>query len=253
MEQIPLEDYSQVKERKQRRWIPYDDLARIPDQIHREIATAPDLSEKRRAQMARDALLIRWLTTLPWRQRNIRECQIGSFSAGGHLWREEVLPQMAKSPEVEQALKSNPHERYWQFFFRPDETKTGCTVRAILPRQLVAPLEEYLRCHRPILLAGQPDPGTLFLGDRGHPLHMNDVCRIVGGLTQRYCGRRSGAHLCRDAVAMQWLKEHPESYLRLSKILWHADPKTTIRIYGSGYDESYGAQSVEEWLSGRKR
>jgi hypothetical protein len=197
--------------------------------------------------------LIRWFTILPWRQRNVREAKIRPFSEGGNLWKEEVPPHIAKSTEVEQALKANPRERFWQFYFRLLETKTGCTVRALLPQQLVEPLEKYLEQHRGILLGGKADPGTLFLGDWGHPLILNDVSRLVGDITQRYTGRRVNPHLCRDVFATQWLEEHPESYLRLSKILWHSNPKTTIGIYGSGFDESYGARSVEEWLSKRKK
>ena len=253
MTQLPIEDYAQIKERKERRRVPYDELARIPDQILREVATRADLSPKRRSAMARDALLIRWFTVLPWRQRNVRECKVKPFSEGGNVWKEEVLPQMAKSLEVEKALKANPRQRFWQFYFRPNETKTSCTVRGLLPRQLVAPLEDYLENHRGVLFTGQPDPGTLFLGDWGHPLIQNDVSRLVGDITQRYAGRRVNPHLCRDIFATQWVEEHPESYLTLSKILWHKDPKTTIRIYGAGFDESHGARSVEEWLDTRKK
>jgi integrase len=253
MAQLPLEEYSQIKERKERRRVPYDDLARIPDQIRRDAAVRADLTPKRRAAMARDALLIRWFTVLPWRQRNVREAKIRPFSEGGNLWKEEVPPHIAKSPEVEQALKTNPRERLWQFYFRPLETKTGCTVRALLPRQLVKPLEDYIENHRGILLGGRPDPGTLFLGDWGSPLIQNDVSRLVGDISQRYTGHRVNPHLCRDIFANQWLEEHPESYLRLSKILRHSDPKTTIKIYGAGFDESYGAVSAEEWLSKRKK
>jgi site-specific recombinase XerD len=160
---------------------------------------------------------------------------------------------MAKSPEMEETLKANPRARFWQFFFRPDQTKTGRAVRGTVPRQLVAPLEEYLQHHRGILLGDQPDPGTLFLGYWGRPLISNDVSRIVGDLTQKYAGRRVNPHLCRDVFATQYLAEHPESYLQLSKILWHSDPKTTIKIYGAGYDESHGARSAEEWLDKRKQ
>lgn len=253
MAQLPLEDYSQIKERKELRRVPYDDLARIADQIRREATLRADLTPKRRAAMGRDSLLVRWFTVLPWRQRNVREAKIRPFSEGGNLWKEEVPPHIAKSPEVEQALKANPGERFWQFYFRPLETKTGCTVRALLRLHLIEPLERYLEQHRGILLGGRPDPGTLFLGDWGSPLILNDVCRLVGDITQRYTGRRVNPHLCRDILATQWLEEHPESYLRLSKILWHSDPKTTIAIYGAGFDESHGARSVKEWLSKRKK
>jgi integrase len=57
-------------------------------------------------------------------------------------------------------------------------------------------------------------------------------------------------HLFRDAFAYAWLDAHPADYLALSKILWHRNIKTTIRIYGREFDESNGAQKTEEWLEG---
>jgi integrase len=253
MAQLPLEDRSQVTERKRPRWVTFDELARIPERIRQEATVYNGLSERRRAEMVRDALLMRWLTTLPWRQRNLRECGLGPFSEGGNLWQEEVLPQMGKPPEVEEALKANSHAKFWQFCFRPDQTKTGRAVRGILPQRLVAPLEEYILGYRRILLGDQADPGTLFLGYWGRPLTSHDVGRIIGGITQKYAGRRVNPHLFRDIYATQWLEERPESYYRLSKILWHADQKTTTLIYGAGYDESHGAVSAEEWLDTRRK
>jgi len=54
-----------------------------------------------------------WKTT--WKEFPVQ-------AAGGHrggrllhhrsLWKQEVLPQMAKSPEVEQAIKANPRQRF---------------------------------------------------------------------------------------------------------------------------------------------
>jgi hypothetical protein len=253
MEQLPIEDYSHVKERKQRRWVAFDELARIPDQIRREATAYADISQRKRAEMMACAVLIQWLATLPWRQRNLRECKLGSFASGGNLSKEEVLPQMARSTEVEQVLKTNPRALLWQFYFRPDETKNGRAVRGILPRQLVPALEEYIQRYRGVLVGNRPDPGTLFVGYWGSPMISNDVSRVVGDLTHKYTGRRVNPHLCRDVYATQYLDERPESYLQLSKILWHWDPNTTTKIYGAGYDESHGARSAEEWLDKRKK
>jgi hypothetical protein len=253
MAELPQDDEEQMRERKDRRWVRYDVLAQVPDQIRKEAVALPSLPDRQKAQMARDALLIAWLTTLPWRQLNIRECKLMPFAEGGNLWKEEISPrsQMAKSPEVEQALRENPRERFWQFHFRTGETKTKHAVRAILPRQLVPLLEEYLEYHRGILLGGKDDPHTVFLGDRGRPLGQHGVIRLVGGITIKYAGRRVNPHLFRDLFAVQWLEEHPEDYLTLSKILWHSNINTTIRIYGRNFDESHGARRVEQWLDAR--
>ena len=240
---------------KERRWVDYYDLVKIPDRIRRGGEKIPDLDKASKAASVRNALLIAWLTTLPWRQRNIRECKVLAFADGGNLFK-EVIPAhstMAKSPWVQERLRLNPDETFWQFHFRPEETKTGNRVRAILPRQLVGPLEEYLAYHRPFLLSGAEDPHTLFLNLHGHPWSSTRVQQIVEHLTFRYVGRRVNPHLFRDIFAVQWLDEHPEDYLTLSKILWHSNIQTTLRIYGRNFDESHGARRVEEWLDARKK
>ena len=59
---------------------------------------------------------------------------------------------------VEAALQENPRQRFWQFYFRSPETKTGIVVRALLPQQLVPALEEYIDSYRMVLLGERPDP-----------------------------------------------------------------------------------------------
>ena len=59
-------------------------------------------------------------------------------------------------------------------------------------------------------------------------------------------------HLFRDVVALEWLQHHPEDYLTVSKILWHARIETTLGIYGRNFDESHGTRRMEEWLDQRE-
>ena len=255
MAQLPREQETRVEERYDRKWVPYEVLAKIPDQIRRDAAAISDLTENKKAQMARDALLIAWLTTLPWRQLNIRECKVLPFIHGGNLSREEIPPHsvIAKPKWVEDALRTNPRQRFWQFYFRPLETKTGRAVRGVLPRQLLPLLEEYLDRHRAVLLGGHTDPNTLFCNGRGHPFGRNDLLRLTGAITMKYAGRRVNPHLFRHIFAVRWLEDHPEGYLTLSKILWHSNINTTIRIYSRNYDESYGARCVDEWQNALQR
>lgn len=250
--QLPKDSDIQARARKERKWVPYDVLARIPEKIVRDANDIPDLSEKKRAERIRDALLIAWITTLAWRQRNLRECKVMTFADGGNLSKEEIPAQssMATPHWVCEALRVNPHERFWQFFFRSAETKKANTVRAVLPRQLVSPLENYLEHYRPLLVNGA-DGHTLFLNNCGGPLNVTTLRNRVGNLSLKYAGRRVNPHLVRDIFAVQFLQERPEDYLTLSKILWHRNPKTTVQVYGANFDESFGARSVEEWLDAR--
>jgi len=139
-----------------------------------------------------------------------------------------------------------------RFLFRTLETKTGHLIHGILPRQIAVPLEEYLKNFRPILVSGA-DPGTVFLTENGQPFTRPVLGYHVQNATFRYFGRRVNPHLFRDIFAVKFLEEHPENYLTLSKILWHRNVNTTIRLYGRNYDESHGARAAEDWLDQRSR
>jgi len=162
--EIPTEHIDSLRqEAKDRKWVDYDGLAQIPNKIREERARVERRKTKRLASMVRNELLVKWLTVLPWRQRNLRECKLASKAAGGNLFKEELSSGTIAKPEwVEEALKAKPHEKFWQFYFRPEETKTGHSVHATLPKQLVPILEEYLQFHRSVLV-GASDPGVLFV------------------------------------------------------------------------------------------
>ena len=176
------------------------------------------------------------------------------FADGGNLFQEEIPPHstMAKPQWVIEALRENPRQRFWQFYFRSPETKTGCVVRAILPDQLIPILEEYLNHHRKILL-GRRDPLTLLLSMNGNPLTAIAFEDAVAATTLKYASRAVNPHLMRDIFTVQWLQEHPEDFLTASKNLWHRNIQTTLQIYGANFDESYAARRVEEWLKQRKK
>ncbi len=247
-DQIPEDDESLLQERKSKKFVPYEVLRTIPEKIR---ATQP--SKKFGAAAAswhvQDELLMTWLTTLPWRQRNIRECRLGSPETANVFFAPlPTLVHIARPKWVEDALQQDPQQSFWQFYFREDETKTGHKVRGILPRRIIPLLEEYLTKHRP-RLAAAPDPGTLFLNRDGGTLDRQVTTDNVGELVLKYAGRRMTPHLFRDAFAYAWLEAHPEDYLSLSKILWHRSIKFTLSVYGKNFDESNGARRIDEWLS----
>lgn len=247
---LPPDIENRTQQLKAQKWVDYDELSKAPNRI---LEDARRTNEPRlKALLVRNALILRWLLVLPWRQRNQRECRVGAFKLGGNLSMEEISPvaAVAKPKWVEEALKINPHKKFWQFHFGPDETKNGHQVHAILPKQLVGPLEDYLTVYRPLLVNGN-DPGTLFLNNRGCAYSKVIIDVTIGRLTARYAGRRVTPHLFRDIFAFKYLEERPEDYLTLSKILWHRNIQTTLRIYGARFDESHGARRVEEWLDSR--
>lgn len=249
---IPSEDDSERKDRKAQKYVEYEVLEGIPYKIRAE----RKISEKRRenkhriACLAMEELVMRWLTILPWRQRNVRQCRIAGPIP--NLFKGKIPPfsGLDKPNWVVEEEGKNQNADFWQVRFSVKETKTHMPIHLLLPRQLIGPLEEYLTEHRPHLVREQ-DVDTLMVNSIGRPLDSKMMGRVVGHWTLRYANLRTTPHLFRDAVAFQWLKEHPKDYLTLSKMLWHKSIETTIRIYGSQFNESSGVRAMEEWREGR--
>lgn len=147
--QLP-EDQDAVRlEKKAAKYVPYDVLCTVPNRI-RDGRLKKKCDTWHAAWLVHCELLITWLVTLPWRQRNIRECRLRQPETANVFYSPlPALLHMAKPKWVEDALCANPNECFWQFHFRVDETKTGHTVRGILPRRLLPLLEDYLENHRP--------------------------------------------------------------------------------------------------------
>jgi hypothetical protein len=245
-DEVPEDDQSLVQEKKARKFVPLDVLRRIPETIRMNRLKMGDSIKS--CWLAHDELLMRWLTTLPWRQRNIRECRIGSPETA-NLFLAPLPPfiHVAKPQWVEDALQHGSQQAFWQFYFRKDETKTGMEVRGVLPRVLIPALEEHLAQHRPRLVAKR-DPGTLFLNRDGGALNWQTVTSQVSEIVRQHTGRSMNPHLFRDAFSYAYLESHPEDFLTLSKILWHASVKYTLSVYGRNFDESNGARRIDEWL-----
>jgi hypothetical protein len=187
-----------------------------------------------------------------WRSRNVRECRIVCSGDGANLSKKELplLANIAVPIWAQREWKLNPHQQFWQFYFRKDETKTGNEVRGIVPHRLVPLLEEYLEHQRSTLLRGR-DPGTLFVNRKGTALTGTQLGLLISDLTLRYSKHRVTPHLFRDVLAFKWLEDHPEDYLTISRALWHRNIETTLQVYGRRFDESHALRRVEEWLDRR--
>ena len=195
---------------------------------------------------------MKWLLILPWRQRNIRECRVSGPEP--NLFKNTIpaFSELTKPDWVLLEEQRNRSAQFWQFRFGPHETKTGIAIHSLLPKQLVPLLEEYLSGHRPHLLRGN-HCDTLFVNHRGGPIDETTMTQTVRQLTLRYAGRIVSPHRFRDIVAYAWLQDHPDDYLRLSKLLWHRNINTTIRIYGARFNESSGVCAMESWLEEREK
>ena len=234
--------------RKDATSLPYEVLVNVAEGLHKKRTETAQTDRRQIARLVHDELLVRWLLIMVWRQRNIRECRLGSNPTQANLFKNKIsssakinVPRWAR-----ERMKLNPDERFWQYCFREQETKTGHAVHSVLPRRLVPLLEEYLQHHRPILLVGA-DPGTLFLNREGQPLTVQTINLLVGKLTLRYAQKRVTPHRFRDAFAYWWLEQFPQDYLTVSKKLWHRSVQITLDVYGSKFDESQADCRIEEY------
>jgi site-specific recombinase XerD len=109
-------------------------------------------------------------------------------------------------------------------------------------------LECYIELRPALLKPGAPDSRKLFLNYHGDSLTAASVGNIVAGITSRYVGKTVNPHLFRDIHAVGWLSKG-RKIDDLSNNLWHTDPGFTRKVYAGLYDESFGTQGVEEWLS----
>jgi integrase len=253
IDSVHLEDDAERKQRKAEKYVDYDVLEAIPGKI-RVFREAYEKKRKKNikrvARMAMEELMIRWLLILPWRQRNLRECRIGGPAP--NLFKGKIPPfsELDKPAWVVEEETRNPSTEFWQIRFSPKETKTRLAIHVLLPRQLIEPLEQYLAEHRPYLV-GDRNAETLFMNQSGRAMRADLVEKAIGRWTSQFAGVRTTPHLFRDAVAFKWLKAHPKDFLTLAKLLWHKNVQTTIRIYGSKFNESSGTLAMESWLEER--
>jgi integrase len=250
VDSLPMEANSEARKRKAEKFLEYKILEAIPGRIRAGRAAAGTKGKRNVALLDMSELLMRWLPILPWRQRNIREMRIGGPKP--NLFRGKIPPfsEIEKPGWVQEEEKKNPEAEFWQFRFSCDETKTGIDVEALLPRQLVTHLEEYLHEFRPHLIR-MTDPSTLFVNQAGKSMTQNQVTALVSTLTLRHGGRRVTPHLFRDIVAYTRLKENPNDLLALSKLFWHSNTDQVIKTYGSRFNESSGVCAQEAWLDER--
>ncbi len=132
MREVRRESPDQIRQRKAAKWIEYELLEQIPARIRARAEARRRHWGRQFATIRRDELIFTGLLILPWRSRNLRECRVGDEDQGGNLFKCELTPfsTVAKPDWVKQALRVNPHEKFWMFYFREHETKNGHEVRS---------------------------------------------------------------------------------------------------------------------------
>ena len=252
IDQLPVEDQSAIANRKAKKYIEYSEAEQIPARIRAKRMRLKAANARAHAFYARNELLMLWIVLLPWRQRNIRELRINGAN-----------PNLTKSPIrqystatqplwIAEEVKKSRDSSFWQVRFEPIETKMKHPVQLFVPAELIPLLEQYLAVHRPVLVEGCTEPETLFVSHTGGAMNRSQMLNLVKKLAFEHTGTPTTPHLYRDIVAYAWLQAHPEDYLTVSKLLWHKNINTTIRIYGHRFDESTGVARMDDWRARRK-
>lgn len=242
-----------VDARKAPKYMPYAVAEQIPARIRDQRSRQKNASARQQAISVRNELLMLWLINLPWRQKNLREMRVSGENPNLFFSQIHNYSTATKPNWIIEHEEHMPNSSYWQIQFSAAETKTKHRVQLFLPSELLSLLEEYLKMHRPVLVRDNAMVNTLFVNDSGKPLTLSQIGHLVKSLASRYAGVPTTPHIYRDIVAFEWLRTHPEDFLTISKVLWHRNVNTTIRIYGHRFDESTGSARMENWRASRRK
>jgi integrase len=124
----------------------------------------------------------------------------------------------------------------WILSFSREETKTGNRYDSLWPDVLINHLEEYLKVHRPVLMAIKgrwmaPVGDRLWVSSNGSPQTQVSIFHDITKHTKKEFGRSINPHLFRDAAATTIAIENPEHILTIANILGHRSIKSTEKYY----------------------
>jgi integrase/recombinase XerD len=114
--------------------------------------------------------------------------------------------------------------------FTAAETKNHRELVEPLPVALTSYIDHYLAEVRPALLRGHASDAFWVSTYRG-PLSEQSIYTKVCAATEEELGVRLSPHLFRDALATGIATDDPEHIRMASRLLGHADPRTTERHY----------------------
>jgi hypothetical protein len=77
---------------------------------------------------------------------------------------------------------------------------------------------------------------------------MKDVTLLFSQFTLKVWRAYRHATLVSRHIRVHVLEKRPEDYLTLSKLLWHRNIETTIRIHGARFNESVALCKMEKIL-----
>ena len=126
--------------------------------------------------------------------------------------------------------------KQWWIEIPAANTKTKHPIELPWPEPLIAALDIYLSCHRPVL-AQCYEPGgsaagqALWISRRGGAMSRNGIYDRITKLTLRHLGRSINPHLFRDCAATSLAIEDPRHVRIAASLLGHRRFRTTERFY----------------------
>jgi integrase len=141
-----------------------------------------------------------------------------AFRRGGNLAQMRVGPHITKVDGV------------YVCTFSAAETKNGRELVEPLPAALTRYIDRYLDEVRPALLRGHLSDAFWVSTYRG-ALSEQSIYTKICAATAEELGVRLSPHLFRDALATGIATDDPEQIRMASRLLGHADPRTTERHY----------------------
>jgi len=169
------------------------------------------------ATFARHHLLIRLLSIVPLRARNV----------AGLTYRQDNTGHIRRTSAGWELYIKGREFKNFKYAAKKD-------FHIALPHALSAELETYLTRWRPVLMKCSTgcDTDIVFLQKNGKKFPTAHLCRLVSKLTKEYCPDTPGfgPHAFRHIVATEYLKNNPNGYQVVAYIL-HDKLETVLAEY----------------------
>ena len=162
-------------------------------------------------------LMLKLLTRIPMRSRNLREMRLGTNlvqDREGH-WLLEFRGTQLKV--AKRAGRTNEYLFDLTIHCPPEHD------------DLLPALEEFLTVYRPRLPNSTPD-GFVFLTQIGTPYDVSTLRNELATLVARYTGQRFFPHMIRSIWGSEYLEDHPGDFTTVAEMLGNTVP-VVIKTY----------------------
>jgi hypothetical protein len=221
------------KERRRKRYIAFRKLAGIPERMRIERSARTHASPASLGWKIRDELLLSCLIFAQYPPHFVREAVLGV-----NLFRAPIprTDSRFKTPGwAQKSLEKNPKATFWQFHY---ESEQGEVIRGLVLEQIAPLMDLYISRYRPLLLASNMDPGTVFFTRSMVTYSSGLFGQHVGNLTRRYAGKYVTPKAIQASFAYRWRdKFRGDRDATLAKIQWVQTETIKLR-----YDDEYRKQ-----------